>query len=113
MGDGIFSKHDFVSSLPEKINSVAKSASAKLVKTVVTLYVILENPKVPSIVKATIVGALGYFICPVDLIPDFLPGGLVDDLVVLSATLGEVYIYCNEEVKDRVEELLPQWSKEH
>jgi uncharacterized membrane protein YkvA (DUF1232 family) len=113
MVDQIFSKHYSISGLTEKVHSISKSASSKLVKTVVTLYVILENPNVPIVVKATIVGALGYFICPIDLIPDFLPGGFVDDLAVLTATLGEVYIYYSQEVKDRVEELLPQWSKEH
>ncbi len=40
-----------------------------------------------------IVAALGYFICPIDLISDFLPFDFVDDLAILTTTLGQVYIY--------------------
>ena len=112
MVDENFSKHYSLSGLTTKVSSVASTATTELIRTVITLYVILEQPSVPVIVKTSIVAALGYFICPIDLIPDFLPGGFVDDLVVLTATLGKVCTYCNKDVKDRVEELLPKWSKE-
>ena len=107
-----FSEYFSVSSLTTKVCNVASIATTELVRTVITLYVILEQPTVPVLVKATIVGALGYFICPIDLIPDFLPGGLVDDLAILSTTLTQVYVYSNQDVRDRVEELLPEWSNE-
>lgn len=38
----------------------------------------------------TIVAGLIYFVSPVDLIPDFLPGGLVDDAVVLGWVIRTV-----------------------
>lgn len=38
--------------------------------------------------KALIVGALLYLICPVDLVPDFIPmAGWLDDVAVASAVL--------------------------
>jgi uncharacterized membrane protein YkvA (DUF1232 family) len=44
---------------------------------------LLKEPRVPLWVKATIpLGAL-YLVSPVDLIPDFIPGGQIDDLVLL------------------------------
>jgi len=43
----------------------------------------------------TIVGGLIYFVSPVDLIPDVLPGGFVDDAVVLGWVIRTV----NEELE--------------
>ena len=40
-----------------------------------------ENPLTPMPMKALIVGAIGYIVLPVDLIPDMLPAvGYTDDL---------------------------------
>ena len=111
MIDENFSEHYSLSGLTTKVSSVASTAAAELIRTVITLYVILEQPSVPVIVKATVVAALGYFICPIDLIPDFLPGGFIYDLAVLTATLRQVCYYSNKDVKERVEELIPEWSK--
>lgn len=42
-------------------------------------------------VKATLVGALAYFIMPVDLIPDFVAlAGFTDDAAVLAMALASV-----------------------
>lgn len=42
-------------------------------------------------VKATLVGALAYFIMPVDLIPDFIAiAGFTDDAAVLAMALASV-----------------------
>lgn len=40
-------------------------------------------------IKALIGGALLYFLAPVDMVPDFIPGaGLLDDLTILSLVIG-------------------------
>lgn len=38
---------------------------------------------------AIIIGLL-YFVSPIDLIPDFLPGGLLDDAAVLALVIAQV-----------------------
>jgi len=38
---------------------------------------------------AIIIGLL-YFVSPIDIIPDFVPGGLVDDVVVLGLIIRQV-----------------------
>jgi len=49
------------------------------------------DPATPSSVKALLVGALAYFVVPVDAIPDFVAGiGLVDDAAVLAAAVAAV-----------------------
>jgi uncharacterized membrane protein YkvA (DUF1232 family) len=45
----------------------------------------------PLLVKATLVGALAYFILPVDAIPDLLPViGFTDDAAVLATAINLV-----------------------
>ena len=44
--------------------------------------------KVPAGTVAAIVGTLLYVLSPVDFIPDFLPGGFVDDAGILALCLN-------------------------
>ena len=47
------------------------------------------DPATPPHVKAALVGALAYFVAPIDLIPDIVAGlGFADDAAVLAAVLG-------------------------
>ena len=60
--------------------------------------------------KFVIIGALGYFIFPVDLIPDFIPvAGYTDDLTALMAALVMVAFYINEDTKKKARERLKVW----
>ena len=64
-----FSESGFV----EKISRVAKRAGSKLVYAALILYYTLESPKVSLKDKAYIIGALGYLISPLDVVPDAIP----------------------------------------
>lgn len=56
------------------------SAKVPFAKEVVTLYYCSADPKTPLSTKVTAIGALAYWILPIDFIPDFLPvAGFVDD----------------------------------
>jgi uncharacterized membrane protein YkvA (DUF1232 family) len=49
------------------------------------------DPKTPLQAKAVLMGALAYFILPVDVIPDFIAGfGFTDDAAVLYAAIRSV-----------------------
>ena len=76
------------------------------IKTALTLFVILTECDTPVWVKTTIVAALGYFIFPFDLIPDFLPGGFIDDIAVMSGALAKLTTYVNAEVLERVNDYM-------
>ena len=75
----------------EKISHVAKRAGAKMVYTALILYYTLESDKVSLKDKALIVGALGYLISPLDVIPDAIP---IDapDLEDKHVTIDESYV---------------------
>ena len=53
----------------EKISKIAKRAGAKLVYIALVLYYTLQSDKVALKDKAIIVGALGYLVSPLDVIP--------------------------------------------
>jgi uncharacterized membrane protein YkvA (DUF1232 family) len=96
-----------------KLGKFAKKAGSSVVYVVLILYYTLQKPEIPMKVKATIVGALGYFILPIDLIPDVALGvGFIDDLGVLTAALLQVAVHVDDEVKAKAKEKLQRWFGE-
>ena len=104
-----FSANGFV----EKISRIAKRAGAKLVYVALVLYYTLQSDKVSVKGKAVIIGALGYLISPLDLIPDAFPiAGLTDDLTVLLYVVKKVWGDVSDDVKDKAKSKLSQWFDE-
>jgi uncharacterized membrane protein YkvA (DUF1232 family) len=95
-----------------KLKEFAKKAGSGIVYTALLLYYTLQKPNVPKKAKATIIGALGYFILPTDLLPDILPVGFTDDLGALGLALVQVAIYIDDDVKAMAKEKLAQWFGE-
>lgn len=55
------------------------------------------DPKTPAKVKLVLFAALGYFVLPIDAIPDVLTGlGFTDDATVLATALGIVGAHIRE-----------------
>ena len=104
-----FSKRDFV----EKIARIAKSAGAKLVYAALILYYTLQSPKVSATNKAMIIGALGYLISPLDVVPDAIPiAGLADDLGVLVFVLKKVWTDVDPDIQVKARQRLSKWFDE-
>ena len=104
-----FSKRDFV----EKIARIAKSAGAKLVYAALILYYTLQSPKVSATNKAMIIGALGYLISPIDVVPDAIPiAGLADDLGVLVFVLKKVWTDVDPDIQVKARQRLSKWFDE-
>lgn len=101
-----FSQSEFV----EKIARVAKRAGAKLVYAALILFYTLQSDKISTKDKALIIGALGYMISPLDVMPDAIPiVGLTDDLAVLLYVLKMVWTDVDPSIKDRAREKLNKW----
>lgn len=101
-----FSKGEFL----EKISRVAKRAGAKLVYSALILYYTLQSDQVSVKDKAIIIGALGYLISPLDVVPDAIPiVGLGDDLSVLVYVLQKVWGDVSDDVKQKSKEKLSKW----
>lgn len=97
----------------DKISHVAKRAGAKMVYAALILYYTLESDKVALKDKAIILGALGYLISPLDVIPDAIPiAGLSDDLAVLIYVLHKVWGDVSEDIKSKAYSKLSKWFDE-
>jgi uncharacterized membrane protein YkvA (DUF1232 family) len=97
-----------------KIKNVSKKAGIKIIYTVLLLFYTLKKPLIPKWAKRTILGALGYFIAPIDAIADIIPaGGYVDDLGVIVLALAAVAMFVDEEVKDKAKARLRSWFGEY
>ncbi|WP_226036642.1 YkvA family protein [Aquibacillus saliphilus] len=91
----------------KKIQKISKKAGSTAVYTILILYYTMLKPEVPYKLKATIAGALGYFILPLDLIPDVALGaGFIDDLAVLSAALYQIAMYVDDDIKKQAKDKL-------
>lgn len=86
-----YSKNYSEESFNDKVKINFKKAGVKVIYKALILYHVLKNNKTPTLDKALIVGALGYFILPFDVIPDFIIGlGYTDDLAVLLGAIDKV-----------------------
>lgn len=101
-----FTSNGFV----EKIGKIAKRAGAKLVYAALILFYMLQSNKVSTRDKAIIIGALGYLISPLDVIPDTIPlAGLSDDLAVLIYVLHKVWGETNDDIREKAKSKLSKW----
>jgi uncharacterized membrane protein YkvA (DUF1232 family) len=79
---------------------IAGTAGA-IVSTLGKLLSALENPETPVPLKALIVGAIGYIILPIDLIPDITPAiGYSDDLASAAGVVVAISAYSNFRLDD-------------
>ena len=77
-----------------------KKLGKKVLKPALQLYYVMKESSTPLDTKGLIIGALGYLILPVDLIPDFIPAaGYTDDLAALLAVVK----MCKEHITPEIE----------
>lgn len=82
----------------------------KVVYVALILYYELTDPDIDAKEKAVIIGALGYFILPIDLIPDAIPvAGFTDDLAALLAAYKFVQHNITPEVEAKAKAKLAEW----
>ena len=96
--------------LMNKIKESAKKAGLKAIYMALLLYYALESPTISTMDKAIIYGALGYFICPIDIIPDILPFiGLTDDIAVLAWAFSRVKKNVTDMTREKAKTKLKIW----
>lgn len=95
-----FGKYYTEESFWKKLKKFAVKAGNKVVYPALLLYYVLVSRDVPVKDKGLIIGALGYLILPIDLIPDFIPvAGFADDAAALAAVLKMVASNVDEEIE--------------
>ena len=111
---------DFLSDVPltafsetrfrDKLLRGARAAGREVIEKALWLYFAARRPETPQWAKATVYGALAYFIMPLDAIPDFTPvAGYSDDLAMLVLAVGTITRYIDDSVKARTNRVLARW----
>ena len=94
--EGNYSKEGF----QNKIKKYALKIGARAIYIALLLYYAI--PSVSLIDKTLIIGSLGYFISPFDLIPDFIPViGYLDDIGALTFAFYKVGSNIDDRVKEK------------
>ena len=82
------------------LGRVALAASRQTLTTALVLFYCLKDRDTPAWARGVIVGALGYLILPLDMVPDIIPGaGYGDDWGAIVVALGTVAAYIKDEHK--------------
>lgn len=87
-----------------KLSAIASKLGGQVVYTIMLLYYSLQNPQLSNKDRAIIIGALGYFILPIDLVPDFIVGlGYTDDIATLTYAIRTIYVNITTEIKEKAQ----------
>ena len=85
-----YEKYFSESDLWNKLTTYSKTIGATILYPVLLLFNLFKSTEIGLSDKAIIIGTLGYFILPLDLIPDSIPGaGYTDDATALMAAAGK------------------------
>lgn len=91
----------------DKIMQFGRSAGAECIYYVLLLYYSLTSKDIKPATRALIIGALGYFISPLDLVPDIIIGfGFIDDLSALVFALTKISSSITDDVKKQAQQKL-------
>jgi len=108
-----FEKHEKAFSeenLFTKIQNYAKQAGLKAIYSVLLLFHAYKRKETPTWARSIILGALGYFISPIDALPDLSPIiGYTDDMGVLVFGLVTIAAYVNDDVRIKSRKQLRKW----
>ncbi len=98
-----YAKYFSEQSFGKKLRIVGRSLGENILLPVLRTYFVLKSPQTSTKEKLFLLGALGYFILPLDLIPDFLPGllGFTDDLVVITLVLKHLKDALTPEIEQK------------
>jgi len=108
-----YRKHYSDGSFWGKLKRYSKVAGMKVVYPALLLQYMMKSDDVPLKAKLILSAALGYFILPVDFIPDFAPMiGFADDVGVLLLILRQMAVYITPEIREQAREHIRKWFGE-
>lgn len=93
--------------LQTKLKKYGKKIGVNTTYYILLLYQMIVSNTVSIADKAIIIAALGYFISPLDIIPDIIIGtGFIDDVSVMLIALRQVIKNITPEIKQQAKERL-------
>ncbi|MCQ2204366.1 MAG: DUF1232 domain-containing protein [Bacteroidales bacterium] len=94
----------------DKLKDVALKAGQKVIYYALLLYYTATSNSTPTEAKILIYSAIGYFILPMDLVPDWIPAvGFTDDAAALFACYRTVASHVTKDIEKMAESKLSEW----
>ena len=76
---------------------------------VIAVYYAARDPETPTAAKGLMLGALAYFVMPIDAIPDVLAGiGFTDDAAVIAAVIATLGAHIRPRHRDAAQKVQDQ-----
>ncbi len=95
-----YARHYSDDSFWHKMEKYGRIAGAKAAYHAILLWYVATKPSTPIPVKMLIFGGLGYFILPIDAVPDFLVGiGYGDDIAIILGIISAYAMHMDDESK--------------
>ena len=100
-----YAKNYSEDSLWDKVRDNVSAIGLTVIYKAFQLYYVAQSDACPMKVKAGIIGALGYLISPIDLIPDLIPVvGYTDDAAAIAFALTAAQMYITDEIKQQAKD---------
>jgi len=106
--EGTFNEAEFWA----KVTRYARRMGRTVLRPAFILYYLWLKPTTPVWAKTIIAAALIYLVCPVDAIPDIIPGGFVDDAGVLAGAVATLAAHVDETVTSQADRKLRKYLPE-
>ncbi len=105
-----YSQHYSEISFWDKLKNITGKAGKSLIKKVLVLFYSATDKDTPMWAKGVIYAALGYFILPLDGIPDIMPiFGFSDDLAAIISAMGMIHTHIKPSHKKAANEVINSW----
>ena len=108
--NGGYSKYYLEEAFWTKAVSFAKQAGKTALKNALILYYVSVDPSTPKWAKGVIATALGYFIFPLDAVPDLTPFvGYADDACAIAGALVAIATHISAEHIAKAKGKMDEW----
>jgi uncharacterized membrane protein YkvA (DUF1232 family) len=96
--------------LINKLSTGVKKLGTQTVYSILLLFYAYKKKDTPAWAKRVIIGILGYFIAPIDAIPDLSPFiGYTDDIGLIGYGLVMIAAYIDDPVRQDAKAKLMEW----
>lgn len=109
-----YKKYFSIKRLSQKVSTSLDHFGQKGLYSVLLLLYAFKHKDTPFWAKNVVVGVLGYFISPFDVISDFTPiFGYTDDMSLVAFGLVAIASYVNEEVRFKARREFVKWYPQY
>ncbi len=83
------------------LEKVKKGPVKDIWDRVIALYDLIKDSNASKVAKVLAITALIYLLSPVDLVPDFIPGGFIDDVGVILSVIASIGVEIEKYLKKK------------